>query len=196
MRASAVVGHRSFQDVRRADHCPGVTEALRRRSVSLFLMEFNGGNMGSNGGDDISFRAASAFDDHERVGERIRATKRTQRQRGRYLGGIAPWGWIKGARGELVPVREQQAAIARMRRMRAKGVSLRKIKERMADEGHAITLPTLMRLTAQHRPRADKKPRGGSPPFGYRRDADGKRLVPVPENDRRSRRSTDCVPRG
>jgi hypothetical protein len=38
-----------------------------------------------------------------------------------------------------------------------------------------------MRLTAQHLPPVDEMPRGGSLPFGYRRDADGKRLVPVPE---------------
>ena len=98
-----------------------------------------------------------------------------------YRGGIAPWGWIKGADGELVPIPEQQTAIARMRQKRTEGVSLRKIMERMVDEGHAITLPTLMRLTAQHLPRADEMPRGGSLPFGYRRDAYGKRLVPVPE---------------
>jgi uncharacterized protein YoaH (UPF0181 family) len=117
----------------------------------------------------------------ERTGDRIRATKRMQRQRGRYLGGIAPWGWIKGADGELVPIPELQTAIARMRRMRAEGVSLRKIMERMVDEGHAITLPTLMRLTAQHLPPVDEMPRGGAVPFGYQRDADGKPRVPVPE---------------
>ena len=94
----------------------------------------------------------------ERPGDRIRATKRMQRQRGRYLGGIVPWGWIKGADGELVPIPEQQTAIERMRQMRAEGVSLRKIKERMADEGHAVALPTLMRLTGQHRPRPDETP--------------------------------------
>jgi hypothetical protein len=59
----------------------------------------------------------------ERTGDRIRATKRMQRQRGRYLGGIVPWGWIKGADGELVPIPEQQTAIERMRQMRAEGVS-------------------------------------------------------------------------
>jgi uncharacterized protein YoaH (UPF0181 family) len=101
-----------------------------------------------------------------------------------YRGGIAPWGWIRGADGELVPVPEQQAAIARMRQMRSEGVSLRKIMERMTDEGHAITLPTLMRLTAQHRPRVDEMPRGGALPFGYRRDPDGKPRVPVPEQQK------------
>ena len=44
----------------------------------------------------------------ERTGDRIRATKRMQRQRGRYLGGIVPWGWIKGADGELVPIQNSR----------------------------------------------------------------------------------------
>jgi hypothetical protein len=42
-------------------------------------------------------------------------------------------------------VPEQQAAIARMRQLRAEGVSLRKIMVQMSAEGHAVTLPTLMR---------------------------------------------------
>jgi hypothetical protein len=39
-------------------------------------------------------------------------------------------------------------------------------------------------LTGQHRPRPDETPRGGLVPFGYRRDTDGTRLLPVPEQKR------------
>jgi hypothetical protein len=113
-----------------------------------------------------------------------------------YRGGIAPWGWIKGADGELVPIPEQQTAIARMRQKRTEGVSLRKIMERMVDEGHAITLPTLMRLTAQHLPRVGEKPRGGALPFGYQQMPMARRECRCLSNKRRSRGSTGCVPKG
>jgi hypothetical protein len=73
--------------------------------------------------------------------------KRDQKERGRFLGGTPPWGYRKGKDGALEPVPEQQAAIARMRQLRAEGVSLRKIMGQMSAEGHPVTLPTLMRLT-------------------------------------------------
>jgi hypothetical protein len=54
-----------------------------------------------------------------------------QRQRGRYLGGKPPFGWRVGEDGELVAVPEQQRALKRMREMRAKGLALQVIADKM-----------------------------------------------------------------
>ena len=75
--------------------------------------------------------SAVAEAERDRTRERIAEVKRDQRQRGRYLGGTAPWGDRVGDAGELVPVPEQQAALERMRQLR----DLRAAGDRGHDEG-------------------------------------------------------------
>ena len=72
--------------------------------------------------------------------------KRDQRQRGRYLGGTAPFGFRADADGTLVPDARQQAAIARIHELRAEGLSLRRLADQMAAEGMPISLPTMMKV--------------------------------------------------
>jgi len=77
--------------------------------------------------------SAVAEAERDQTRERITDVKRDQRQRGRYLGGKAPLGYRVGDAGELIEIPEQQAALARMRRLRAKGASLRGIEKAMAE---------------------------------------------------------------
>ena len=74
-----------------------------------------------------------------RTRERVAETKRDQRQRGRYLGGTPPFGWRVGEDGALVAIPEQQAAIRRIRRLKAQGLALRTIAETMRDAGVSIS---------------------------------------------------------
>ena len=69
--------------------------------------------------------------------ERIAEVKRDQRQRGQYLGGAVPFGYVLGENGELVP--EQQRAIARMRKLRDQGLAFQTISEKMKAAGLAIS---------------------------------------------------------
>jgi hypothetical protein len=55
------------------------------------------------------------------------------------LGGKVPWGFRIGDTGDLVPIPEQQAALRKMRRMRAAGLALRAIAEKMRATGVAIS---------------------------------------------------------
>jgi putative DNA-invertase from lambdoid prophage Rac len=80
--------------------------------------------------------SAVAEAERDRTRERITEVKRDQRTRNRYLGGVPPFGWRKGAAGELVAVPEQQAAIERMR---ANGTALRVIAEQIAADGVKIS---------------------------------------------------------
>ena len=77
-----------------------------------------GGDTTGNGISKLVFTILSAVAEAERdrTRERVAEVKRDQSQRGRFLGGTAPFGYRNGEAGDLVPVPEQQAAIRRMRR--------------------------------------------------------------------------------
>jgi hypothetical protein len=58
-----------------------------------------------------------------------------RRNRGRYLGGAAPFGFCVGQGGELIPVAAEQPAIQHMRELRGQGLSLRNVAEQMDAQG-------------------------------------------------------------
>jgi hypothetical protein len=74
--------------------------------------------------------------------------KRDQRQRGRFLGGTVPFGYAIGDEGELVEVPEQQRAIKRMKQLRARKLSLRKIQAKLAEQGVNIAVATIVNALA------------------------------------------------
>jgi DNA invertase Pin-like site-specific DNA recombinase len=126
---------------RSASDCLAVVEAFKARGVSLFLLDLNGGadDVSGNGIARLFLTIVSAFAEFERdrLGERIRATKRAQRARGEHSGGPLPFGYRAEGR-QLVAVPEQQRAIKRMRRWHDQGLSLRAISAKLAESG--ITL--------------------------------------------------------
>jgi hypothetical protein len=65
--------------------------------------------------------------------------KADQKARGRYLGGIVPFGYRRGEKGELVPHEGGQKAIKQMRCLRAQGRSLRAIADAVQAKGHRIS---------------------------------------------------------
>ena len=77
--------------------------------------------------------------ERDRIRERIATVKQDQKARGRYLGGILPFGWQLGADGALVAIPAQQEAIRRMRELRAAGTSLRAIAAAMQTAGHRLS---------------------------------------------------------
>jgi DNA invertase Pin-like site-specific DNA recombinase len=113
---------------------------LQKAGVSLHMIDLGGDTTG-NGVSKLVFTILSAVAEAERdrTRERITEVKRDQRRRGRYLGGIVPFGWRVGESGELVPVPEQQAAIRRMRRLKDQGLALRTIAGKMQAAGIKIS---------------------------------------------------------
>jgi len=118
----------------------GVLADLKARGVALHMIDL-GGDVTTNGISKLVFTILSAVAEAERdrTRERITEVKRDQRTRNRYLGGVPPFGWRKGDNGELIAVPEQQAAIERMRSMRANGSALRAIAEQVAADGVKIS---------------------------------------------------------
>lgn len=137
-RGDVLVASKLDRCFRSARDCLAVVEALRERGVSLFLLDFNGGadDVSGNGIARLFLTIVSAFAEFERdrIGERIRGTKRARRARGAYLGGSVPFGWRREG-DQLVAVPEQQRAIRRMRFLRAQGLSLRAIRDNLAKDG-------------------------------------------------------------
>ena len=112
----------------------------RKGGISLHMIDL-GGDVTGNGVSKLVFTILSAVAEAERdrTRERVAETKRDQRQRGRYLGGTPPFGWRVGEDGALVAIPEQQAAIRRIRRLKAQGLALRTIAETMRDAGVQIS---------------------------------------------------------
>jgi putative DNA-invertase from lambdoid prophage Rac len=136
---------------RSASDCLAVVEAFKARGVSLFLLDLNGGgdDVSGNGIARLFLTIVSAFAEFERdrIGERIRATKRAQKARGEYLGGPPPFGWTYDADRKLQPVAEQQKALRRIRRLHGEGLSPYKISADLASHGVKLSHVTIRKIT-------------------------------------------------
>jgi hypothetical protein len=93
---------------------------------------------------------ASAEFERGRIGERIRATKRTQKARAEGPGAKAPFGFIYDA-GKLVAVPKDQNALRRIRELHAEGLSLRKISADLASQGVKLSHVTIRKVIAGRR---------------------------------------------
>ena len=98
--------------------------------------------------------SAVAEAERDRIRERVSDMKADQRQRGRYLGGCVPYGFQavpdeSGNGKRLMPIPEQQRHIATMCRLRAEGLSLRKIQAHLAAEGVKLNHSTIGTALAQ-----------------------------------------------
>jgi putative DNA-invertase from lambdoid prophage Rac len=112
---------------------------LKAKGVSLHMIDLGGDTTG-NGVSKLVFTILSAVAEAERdrTRERIAEVKADQRRRGRFLGGSVPFGWRREG-DELVQVPEEQVAIGKMRKMRANGLSLRAIRDRLAEAGVKVS---------------------------------------------------------
>jgi len=82
-------------------------------------------------------QVASVFAELERglIRERTRSAMSVKRSRGERISGHAPYGWDFGAGGHLVENGREQKIIARMRKLRADGLSYRGIAVRLDGDG-------------------------------------------------------------
>ena len=103
-----------------------------------------GGDVTGNGISKLVFTILSAVAEAEwdRIRERISVVKADQKSRGAYLGGFVPYGFT-AVDGQLEPVAEQQAVIARIVAMRGEGKSLRAIRAALTP---ALSLDAIARI--------------------------------------------------
>ena len=108
-----------------------------------------GGDVTGSGISKLVFTILSAVAEAERdrIRERVSQVKADQRTRGRYLGGIVPYGFT-AQDGILVPVAEQQHVIEHARKLRAGKATIRAIQAALRADGHKLSLDALHRILA------------------------------------------------
>jgi DNA invertase Pin-like site-specific DNA recombinase len=102
-------------------------EALKAEGIGLHMIDL-GGDVCGNGISKLVFTILSAVAENERdrIRERIRDVKRSLAAQGIYNGGKVPFGFQLDE-GRLVPNPAEQKTLATMRKMKARGASLREI---------------------------------------------------------------------
>jgi putative DNA-invertase from lambdoid prophage Rac len=128
-------------------------ESFKRRKISLWLLDL-GGDVSGNGISELIMTVLAAVAQFERslISERIKDAKRNLRRGGKHQGGKRPFGWQFGETNghgrarELVPDETEQAAIADLVVMRAKGATLMAIRDAMRERGHRISHQTVANL--------------------------------------------------
>jgi len=125
----------------------GVMEAMKAAGISLHAIDL-GGDVTGNGVSKLVFTilAGVAEWERERTRERITDVKRDQRQRGRYLGGTAPFGWSVGPDKVLVADEAQQAVIARIRARAAEGAGPYDISGELREDGIKLSHVTVRKI--------------------------------------------------
>jgi DNA invertase Pin-like site-specific DNA recombinase len=151
-RGDTLVAAKLDRCFRSAADCLAVVEAFKARGISLYLLDLNGGadDVSGNGIARLFLTIVSAFAEFERdrIGERIRATKRAQKARGEYLGGKPPFGFGYNNDRKLVPVPAQQRELQRIRQLAAEGLSPRKISADLASRGVKLSHVTVGKIIA------------------------------------------------
>jgi putative DNA-invertase from lambdoid prophage Rac len=113
---------------------------LKAAGVALHMIDLGGDTTGNEVSKLVfTILSAVAEAERDRTRDRITEVKADQRRRGRYLGGTVPFGWRLGEGSELVAVPEQQKAIETMRQLRAKGLPLRAIADKVTAAGTPIS---------------------------------------------------------
>ena len=82
-------------------------------------------------------------------GQRIKATKDAQKKRGKYRGGVPPFGFTyDDDRRKLVPIPSQQKALRRIRKLHAEGMASRAIRADLAQRGIKVSHVTITKIIA------------------------------------------------
>lgn len=117
---------RAFRNTRNALNS---LHTLKERGVSVHFIDL-GGDVTNDGIGSVIFTILSAFAtfERERIATRIREVKQLQKADGKFLGGVARFGYTV-LDERVVPHQEQQLIIKEMRDMRRRGMSLRRISK-------------------------------------------------------------------
>ena len=127
-----------------------MVKAFKEKGVSLHLIDLSG-DVAGNGISKLFFTIISAVAEAERdrIVQRILDVKRDQKRRGRHLGGKRPFGFHIQDDGSLIEDQREQAAIGKIKAMKAEGASLRTIQAALQADGHKVSHVTVNRIIKQ-----------------------------------------------
>ena len=97
-------------------------------------------------------KAADLFSklDKKRSAERIKSVKQKQRNKGRYLGGSRPFGYMVHENGKLIENPLEQRLLRRILELKRAGNSLRSISEAVSTPLAPVSFKTVQRLLQRH----------------------------------------------
>jgi putative DNA-invertase from lambdoid prophage Rac len=128
-----------------------VLDGLKAGRVSLYMIDL-GGDVTGNGISKMVFTILSAVAEaeRERISERVQEIIADKRKRGMFVGGQRPTGYAINEDGTLVPDKAEQAAIARMVKLRDAGMSWRQVAAKAsAATGVTVSHETARRLVTE-----------------------------------------------
>jgi DNA invertase Pin-like site-specific DNA recombinase len=123
---------------RNAADALATAEAWKAQGVNLIVADMGAEPVTQNGVSKMFFGmlALVAEFERERIKERLAEGRAGKASKGGHVGGSAPFGYRvegSGREARLVPIPDQQAALATMRALAAEGASLRSIAAAVAE---------------------------------------------------------------
>lgn len=120
---------------------------MRERGICVHCINLSGDILEGNLFDlVILILAPLAQVEPQLIKDRAQQTKRRERQRGNYLGGTPPLGFAVNKDGKLQDCGTRKQILRKVLRLKAKGMSLRKIAMEMQKKGFVISHTTINSL--------------------------------------------------
>lgn len=122
-------------------------ERLRATGVELFVVELGGSATDpALQCDLVSAARLFAALERRRSVERIKNIKKVQRDKGRFLGGSRPFGYMIHSNGRLIENPMEQKVLKRIMQLREHGLSLRSIAAAVSTPVAPVSFKTVQRI--------------------------------------------------
>ena len=124
-----------------------LVEFFKSLEVQLHVVELNG-DITSEGFSLEFAKAAELFSrlDKRKSAERIKSVKQKQKNKGRYLGGSRPFGYMVHENGKLIENPLEQRLLRRILELKRAGKSLRSISDEVSTPLAPVSFKTVQRL--------------------------------------------------
>lgn len=124
---------------------------FKEKRVRLFILELSG-EITSEDFNPSFIRMLDVFHSLEkrRSTERIKTVKQSQRNKGRFLGGSRPFGYMIHSNGQLIENPMEQRVLKKIIKMKKEGKSLRAISSEVSTPMVPISFKTVQRLLKKH----------------------------------------------
>ncbi len=135
----------------RCDDMQAGLKLFKEKKVRLFILEL-GGEVTSKEFNPSFNRMLDVFQSLEkrRSTERIKTVKQSQRNKGRFLGGSRPFGYMIHSNGRLIENPMEQRVLKKIIKMKKEGKSLRAISSEVSTPMVPISFKTVQRLLKKH----------------------------------------------
>lgn len=146
-----VLAHSLLRIFSTCEDMEATVRRLRKKRVRLYIADL-GGDITDERFQPPFGRVMKAFSrlEKRRSTERIKTVKVHQRQKGRFLGGSRPFGYMIHSNGRLIENPMEQRVLKKIIEMKNQGKSLRAISSEVSTPMMPISFKTVQRLIKRH----------------------------------------------